>query len=589
MTRPRVNENHTWKSDDAFSDHLELLAAMGQDFAASRDIDKTLEHALVRITEYLDAESGALFILDDEGETLTCTSCHGATQITGFRLPSDQGIVGRTVQNNAGEIVRDASTDSGFFSGVDRQTGYTTKSILCAPISIHDRRMGAIELINKRGSDPRFTPDDLHILETMASSAGLAILNARMAEALVEKERFERELELAAEIQRSLLPERRNGRFPVHGASIPARLVSGDFYDFFTLPDGRIAFNLGDVSGKGMNAALLMAKTASLYRCLGKTLHHPGQLLARINAEIHETATRGMFVTMIGGIYDPATGLVRLANAGHEPPLLHRRDGRFVAFPAEAPPLGIAPSSESFDDFPETELNLEGGTLYVFTDGVTEGYLKGGGTLRVEGFEAVIRENTGIPLARRLDNVTALFGGAGRTLRDDVTMLGVDDAGPAKARDAATPTPRSPTPRAKEEVEEEELVRLEVSARPDRLKLVRRAVSEAAALCGCGETLTRDLILGVDEACQNVIRHAYGDDPGGDMIVEIRRKGDELIIELRDFAPPIDVDKVRPRDLDDVRPGGLGTHLIGQVMDEVAFLPSPPGGGNLLRMVKRIS
>jgi phosphoserine phosphatase RsbU/P len=585
MAEPRVNENHTWKSDDAFSDHLELLAAMANDFAASRDIDKTLEHALVRITEYLDAESGALFMLDEAGKTLTCTSCYGATQITGFRLPSNQGIVGRTVQNNTGEIVRDASADPSFFPGVDRQTGYTTKSIVCAPISIHDRRMGAIELINKRGPDPRFTPDDLHILETLASSAGLAILNARMAEALVEKERFERELELAAEIQRSLLPERRDGHFPVQGASIPARLVSGDFYDFFTLPDGRISFNLGDVSGKGMNAALLMAKTASLYRCLGKTHHHPGELLARINAEICETATRGMFVTMVGGIYNPATGLVRLANAGHEPPLLHRRDGRFVPFPADAPPLGIAPSSGPIDDFPETELNLDGGTLYVFTDGVTEGYLKDGGTLQVEGFETVIGENAGLPLAQRLDKVAALFGGAGRTLRDDVTMLGVDDAEPATARSAVS---GSLAPRAAE-VEEEKLVRLEVSARPDRLKLVRRAVSEAAALCGCGENLARDLILGVDEACQNVIRHAYGDDSGGDMIVEIRRKGDELIILLRDFAPPVDVDKVRPRNLDDVRPGGLGTHLIGQVMDEVAFLPSPPGGGNLLRMVKWIS
>jgi sigma-B regulation protein RsbU (phosphoserine phosphatase) len=164
-------------------------------------------------------------------------------------------------------------------------------------------------------------------------------------------------------------------------------------------------------------------------------------------------------------------------------------------------------------------------------------------------------------------------------------MLGVDDEKPAKARSTAS---GALAPRATE-VEEEELVRLEVSARPDRLKLVRRAVSEAAALCGCGETLARDLILGVDEACQNVIRHAYGDDPGGEMIVEIRRKGDELIILLRDFAPPVDVDTVRPRNLDDLRPGGLGTHLISQVMDEVRFLPPPPGGGNLLRMVKRIS
>ncbi len=582
MTRPLVNENHTRKGEDGFSDHLGLLASMGQDFAASRDIDKTLERALARITEYLGAESGALFMLDDEGRTLTCTCCYGATAIAGFRLPSDQGIVGRAVQNNVGEIVRDVADDPGFYPGVDHRTGYTTKSIVCAPISIHDRRMGAIELINKRGPDPRFSSDDLHMLEAMAASAGLAILNARMAEALVEKERFERELELAAEIQRSLLPKRRDPLFPIHGASLPARLVSGDFYDFFVLADGRISFNIGDVAGKGMNAALLMAKTASLYRCLGKTLHHPGELLARINAEIHETATRGMFVTMVGGIYDPATGRVRLANAGHEPPLLLRQDREFVAVPAEAPPLGIAPSSPAFDDFPETEFALDGGTLYVFTDGVTEGHLTRGGVLQVGGLKEAMRRYARMPLHRRLDSIVALFGGGNP--RDDVTMLGVDDAAAARARESS----RKSAKPAAVAVAEEELMKLEVGARPDRLKLVRRAVAEAAALCGCGEALARDLILAVDEACQNVIRHAYGDDADGDMVLEIRRRGDELIFLLRDFAPAVDVARIRPRDLDDVRPGGLGTHLIGAVMDDVAFLPPPAGGGNLLRMVKKI-
>ena len=114
----------------------------------------------------------------------------------------------------------------------------------------------------------------------LSASAALAILNARMAEALVEQERIARELELAAEIQRSLLPEPGGHDFPVAGINYAARTVSGDFYDFFPLDDGRICFNLGDVSGKGMNAALLMAKTSSLYHCLGKTVHDPGRRLA---------------------------------------------------------------------------------------------------------------------------------------------------------------------------------------------------------------------------------------------------------------------------------------------------------------------
>ncbi len=96
--------------------------------------------------------------------------------------------------------------------------------------------------------------------------------------------------------------------------NLPARTVSGDFFDYFDLPDGRICFNLGDVSGKGINASLLMAKTSSLYRCLGKSIPDPGRLLQLINREIFETTTRGMFVTMVAGLYDPARGTVRIVH-----------------------------------------------------------------------------------------------------------------------------------------------------------------------------------------------------------------------------------------------------------------------------------
>ncbi len=93
---------------------------------------------------------------------------------------------------------------------------------------------------------------------------------------------------------------------PICGINRPIREVSGDFYDYFELPDGTIAFALGDVSGKGMNAALLMAKTASLFRCLGKTIRDPARLLSILNREICETTSRGMFVTMVAGLYEPS-------------------------------------------------------------------------------------------------------------------------------------------------------------------------------------------------------------------------------------------------------------------------------------------
>ena len=571
-------------------DHLELLAAMGKDFSSSGDIEASLKCAVEHITEYLDAEGGALFLLDDKGETLRCRACVGQTEITGLTLKCDQGIVGRCVQNEIGEIVRNVTKDAGFHAGIDEQTGYTTRSILCAPMSVKDERIGAIELINKRGGDGLFEESDLHLLQAMSASAALAIHNARQAEALVEQERIARELELAAEIQRSLLPEAGADDFPVAGVNHAARTVSGDFYDFFSLDDGRICFTLGDVSGKGMNAALMMAKTASLYRCLGKTVRKPGRLMAHINAEICETTTRGMFVTMVGGIYDPSTGIVRFANAGHEPPLFHDAEGDFHALPAEAPPLGISPTLVDGLEFPETELKLDGGVLYIFTDGVTEGYLEDGRELKVGGLKKLIRENAALNVKGKLNAVIDCVDRGDAELRDDLTLLAIDDAVPLDLRTsgktvAAEKTPQDPIAAAEEE---EILLSLTVPSQADLLKLIRNAVSETARFCGCDKDVCRDIVIAVDEACQNVIRHAYGGSPNGEIGLEIIRRSDVLVFLLRDFAESIDVSSVKPRDLDDIKPGGLGTHFMREVMDVVQFMPPPADGGNLLRMVKKL-
>jgi len=565
------------------SDHLELLAVMGRDFSSTLDIDATILNALEHIIQHLDAEGGAVFLLEDEGRTLHCTSCVGATDITGLKLKSDQGIVGRSVQDNKGEIVRNVAEDPNFEQSVDEKTGFTTRSILCAPMSVKDEKIGAIELVNKSGGDGLFSQEDLQILEVLSSSAALAILNARMTEALVEQERVRRELELAAEIQRSLLPDPPQDGFPLYGVNIPARMVSGDFYDFFELDDGRICFNLGDVSGKGMNAALLMAKTASIFRCLGKTVSEPGRLMSLVNAEICETATRGMFVTMVGGVLEPRTGRVVLASAGHEPSLFRHPDGTFTSIEAEAPPLGIAPPLSPDDVYPETELMLDEGSLYIFSDGVTEGYLADGGMLESSGLKSLLDEYSALPVRDRLDKVVAVINRGDGALRDDLTLLAIEDDREAATKESQTQKDAAAVP------DGEEMLVLEFPARPDRLKLVRNAVSETASLCGCDEAVSRDMVIAVDEACQNVIRHAYGAKNDGAIVLEIRRGAGEIVFLLRDFADEIDVAAVQPRDLQDIRPGGLGTHFMREVMDEVAFMPTPSGGGNLLKMTKRIA
>ncbi|MEX2641912.1 MAG: ATP-binding protein [Acetobacterales bacterium] len=131
------------------------------------------------------------------------------------------------------------------------------------------------------------------------------------------------------------------------------------------------------------------------------------------------------------------------------------------------------------------------------------------------------------------------------------------------------------------------LVELRVPSCPDRLRLVRAGVSAAAQLCGFGSDDVCDIVLAVDEACQNVIRHAYKSAPDGVIVVALLRDRHSMIVLLRDFAPTVDASRIKPRSLDEVRPGGIGVHLINEVMDESGFLPPPSGHGNLLRMAKR--
>ena len=132
------------------------------------------------------------------------------------------------------------------------------------------------------------------------------------------------------------------------------------------------------------------------------------------------------------------------------------------------------------------------------------------------------------------------------------------------------------------------IIALRIASRPERLKLVRSVVGEAARANGCSEKCIRDMVIAVDEACQNVIRHAYRGNPDGEIRLEIRRDGDRIEFDLVDFAAPVDPDTVKPREIEDLRPGGLGTLFISECMDESGFRPPPAGAGNRLWMAKRI-
>ena len=412
------NEEHTLDSQ------LSLLAEITQTFAFSLNVKETLRHAMEQFMEYLDAEASSIFLLENENRELVCRECAGPVDILGLRLPAGKGIVGKAVSSKIGQMVRDVSTDSSFAQNVDDETGFITRSILCVPLLINSECIGALELINKRGGNGLFGEQDKHFATVLASAAALAIHNARMADELVEQERMRKELELAREIQLSLLPsEPEDEKFPISGLNVPALEVSGDFFDFFQREDGLIYFNLADVSGKGMNAAMLMAKASSLLHHLAKKIDQPGELLARVNDEMCETVSHGMFVTIVSGFIDKDRGIIQFSNAGHQPPLHHDRNGNFREFPADSPPLGVIPGIE----FPETTIGLAGCSLYIFTDGVTEALDRSSNQLDVKGLIELIKSNSKVTSRNRLVDIVAEIRKFNSHQHDDITMMLIDD------------------------------------------------------------------------------------------------------------------------------------------------------------------
>jgi sigma-B regulation protein RsbU (phosphoserine phosphatase) len=159
-----------------------------------------------------------------------------------------------------------------------------------------------------------------------------------------------------------------------------------------------------------------------------------------------------------------------------------------------------------------------------------------------------------------------------------VTLLVIDDT-----RDDLTVSDCDPHAATAPEA----IVELRAPARTPSLKIIRDTVAEAARRAGCSPRTVADVSLAVDEACQNVIRHAYAGAPG-EIVVAVERQTDDLVVHIRDFAREIDPAQVKPRDLEDLRPGGLGTHFIREVMDATDFLRPGAGTGNVLRLRKRI-
>ena len=346
-------------------DHLRTLVEASKLINSSIEPDALFSSILTVARNELHVDRGTLWFVDETKKEIW-------TKVAGeFRAtrPIGTGIAGTVVATGDPIILHDAYADPRFDRSADEKTGYRTRSMLCVPIRNRDRKIvGALQLLNK--NDGAFGTADLDFLSSISEHMAIAMENATLHMELLEKQRMEEELKLGREIQSRLLPQP-----PIDVAdtglaalSVPCYEVGGDYYDFLELPDGDLGLAIGDVSGKGVSAALIMSSVQAALRVAAPIEEDLARLVQRLNALIYRSARGRKYATFFFGRYTPSSGLLRYVNAGHNPPFISV-GGKLEELHSTGKPIGILPDST----YHELAVEIpEGATLFLYTDGLNE-------------------------------------------------------------------------------------------------------------------------------------------------------------------------------------------------------------------------
>lgn len=407
-------------------DRLELLYRISQTFNSSLDLGEVLNRVMDEVISATRAERGFLMLYDAEGH-LVFRAARGLDHET-IDQPEFQvsrGIVERVAQEGEPTLTSDAQSDEWLR---ERQSvlSLSLRSVLCVPLQIKGEILGVIYVDNRLQAGI-FRPDDLELLTAIASSAAIAIENARLYEVAVDKGRMERELQMARELQTGLLV----GRTPVVAgwdfATMwqPAREVSGDFYDFPTLDGKELGIVIADVSDKGMGAALFMALSRSIVRASVTGAVSPAEGIARANRLISADAANGMFVTLFYARLDIASGQMTYVNAGHNPPLFYRASqSDLTALTLTGVSLGI---DEALPYEQRSVTLAPGDSVLLYTDGVTDALDNRGQEFGEERLRRVILSDQGQSATQLLDGLRqsiAAFTGPTAPF-DDITAVAI--------------------------------------------------------------------------------------------------------------------------------------------------------------------
>ncbi|MCX6566055.1 MAG: SpoIIE family protein phosphatase [Candidatus Aminicenantes bacterium] len=388
-----------------------------------KPLQELLEYVMDLIASHLPMDRGALFLKEDVPEKLVPRAVRISNpQLQSGPMQISRGLVDMAASQKLSVLTTDAAEDPRF-AGRQSIIDMGLHSAMCVPLETGKETLGVICAERVSSREP-FTDEDLRLLTLMANLAAVKIENARLVEDGLVRDRMERELRLAAEIQRGLLPKDcpSCGDFEIAAESMPSLHVGGDYFDFISLPDGHLGATIADVAGKGVSASLLMASLRAALQSEARPGVDPADLARKLNDFIFRSSASNVFITFFYGELDPVAGEFRYVNAGHNPPLLLSASG--IQWPLEG--TGMALGMLAGSDYGEGRVSLvPGDILVLYTDGISESRDPSGEEFGIDRIVKTIRRAAD---KKALEIVAALFSdlrefSGGADPEDDRTVV----------------------------------------------------------------------------------------------------------------------------------------------------------------------
>jgi|SRR5688572_2024365 phosphoserine phosphatase RsbU/P len=402
-------------------DGLVTLLALSRDIGIHSDLDTLLRRVEAAALRVLDCERLSVFVNEPMSQDLRSRLATGGLEI---RTPAGRGIAGAVFREGTLINLTDAQADPRFYTEIDRQTGFTTRTLLAVPLrGVDNQVIGVLELLNKR--DGSFTATDEELALTLGSLTGITLQRQILFDQYREKQRLEHDLQLARNIQRSLLPvsDPQVPGYDIAGWTQAAAATGGDFYDYFDLPDGRLGLVVADVAGHGLAASLLACETRALIRAAVGSNGTVAGVVDRVNELLFRDLHNERFVVLFVGALAPGTGRLEFVGAGCAPLLYRHASREFSVMESTMAPLGIFPIVA---DGAVTEVTLHpGDVLMLATDGFYEWENESRDQFGLERLADVVRVNAGASagdLIRRLYQVVSAHAESVKQA-DDLTAL----------------------------------------------------------------------------------------------------------------------------------------------------------------------